>query len=417
MPTDLLAVDEARSRILDAVIAMPTETVALTEALGRVTSEPVVARRTQPPVAVSAMDGYAVRAADVAKVPATLTRIGSAPAGGVFPGTVGPGQAVRIFTGGPVPHGADAIVIQEDVDADSEADGATVTVREGATAGTYIRPAGLDFSAGETGIPAGRRITARDVGLAAAMNVPWIPVHRRPRIAILSTGDEIVRPGDADDGRKIFSSNTYALAALIRAVGGDPVDLGIAPDDSDALQRIASGARGTDFLVTTGGASVGRHDLVQQALGDGAFGADALDVGFWRIAMRPGKPLIFGRFAGIPMLGLPGNPVSTMVCATIFLRPALERMLGLSETEVRLSPAILDADMAENDRRQDYVRATLRTDTDGRHRVTPFPRQDSSMMSRLARADCLIVRPPHDPSRAAGDAVSVLLLGSDFLSI
>ncbi len=417
MASDLLLVADARARILAAVSPMPHETVSLTEALGRVTAEPVQARRTQPPVAVSAMDGYAVRSVDVTTVPTRLTRIGAAPAGDRFAGTVGAGQTVRIFTGGPVPDGADAIVIQEDVDADSEEDGAQVTIRDAVAPGTYIRPAGLDFQAGETGIPANRRLTARDVGLAAAMNVPWLTVHRRPRVAILSTGDEIVRPGDADDGQKIFSSNTFGLAALVRAVGGEPIDLGIAPDDEDALRQLAAGAKGTDMLVTTGGASVGRHDLVQKALGDRALGQDALDVSFWRIAMRPGKPLIFGRFFGVPMLGLPGNPVSTMVCGMIFLRPALERMLGLEVGDLQTRTAVLETDLAENDRRQDYVRATERVAADGQRLVTPFPRQDSSMMSRLARADSLIVRPPHDPSRRAGDLVDILPLQGEFLSV
>jgi len=415
--SDLLPVAEARARILEALAPMPAETVPVSEALGRVTAQAIVARRTQPPVAVSAMDGYAVRAADVATVPATLVRVGAAPAGGGYPGTLGSGETVRIFTGGPLPDGADAIVIQEDVDASSEEDGASITVREGVKAGTYVRPAGLDFAVGDTGIAAGRRLTARDIGLTAAMNVPWVAVRRRPRVAILSTGDEIVRPGELDDPSRIVSSNAYALAAAVRAIGGEAVDLGIAPDDVGALKAMAAGARGVDMLVTTGGASVGRHDLVQQALGDDALGTDALRVGFWKIAMRPGKPLIFGRFAGVPMLGLPGNPVSTMVCATVFLKPALERMLGLDADPEPLEDAVLATALAENDRRQDYLRATSARDATGRRVVTPFARQDSSMMARLAAADCLIVRPPHDASRKAGDRVSVLPLGDGLLSL
>ncbi len=415
--SDLLPVADALARILAAMPTMPAETVSLTEALGRVTAEPILARRTQPPLDVSAMDGYAVRAADVADVPVTLRRIGAAPAGRAYDGEVGPGECVRIFTGGPLPAGADTVVIQEDVDAESEEDGATVTVREGAAAGTYVRPAGLDFRDGDLGIAAGRRLSARDIGLAATMNVPWIQVRRKPRVAILSTGDEIVRPGELTDPTRIVSSNAYALAAVVRAIGGEPVDLGIAPDDEGALRRIAAGARGADMLVTTGGASVGRHDLVQKALGDGAFGADALEVGFWKIAMRPGKPLIFGRFAGVPMLGLPGNPVSTVVCATVFLRPALETMLGMTEIGAREEDAVLAVDLKENDRRQDYVRASWERTESGSRAVRPFPRQDSSMMSRLAAADCLIVRPAHDPSRKAGDRVRILCLDGDFLSI
>ncbi len=417
MVSDLLPVEDALARILDAVSPLAAEVVPVSEALGRVSAEPITARRTQPPMAVSAMDGYAVRAADVAAVPATLRRVGSAPAGGGYTGTVGPGEAVRIFTGGPVPDGADCIVLQEDVDAASEEDGAQILVREGAAAGTFVRPAGLDFRTGDVGVPAGRRLTARDIGLAAAMNVPWLQVRRRPRVAILSTGDEIVRPGELDEPTRIVSSNAYALAAVVRAVGGEAIDLGIAPDDREALRAMAAGARGADLLVTSGGASVGRHDLVQEALGDGALGADALQVGFWKIAMRPGKPLIFGRLGAVPMLGLPGNPVSTMVCAAVFLRPALERMLGLDAGPATLSEAVLAVDLKANDRRQDYMRATSQTDSEGRRLVTPFTRQDSSMMSKLAEADCLVVRPPHDPARQRGDRVTILPLDGGFLSI
>ncbi len=417
MASDLLPVEEALQRILAALVPLPAELVPVSQALGRVTAEPIRARRTQPPVAVSAMDGYAVRATDVATVPVTLRRVGAAPAGGGYAGSVGPGEAVRIFTGGPVPSGADAIVLQEDVDASSEEDGAEIVVREGAAAGTFVRPAGIDGSAGDTGVPAGRRMTARDVGLAAAMNVPWIAVTRRPRVAILSTGDEIVRPGELVDPTSIVSSNAYALAAAVRAVGGEAIDLGIAPDDRDALRTMAAGARGADLLVTSGGASVGRHDLVQEALGDGTLGDDALRVGFWKIAMRPGKPLIFGHLGAVPMLGLPGNPVSTMVCATVFLRPALERLLGLATGPATLAEAVLAVDLKPNDRRQDYLRATSEAGPGGRRLVTPFVKQDSSMMSRLAEADCLVVRPPFDPARSRGDTVAVLPLDAGFLSI
>jgi len=415
--SDLLPVEDALARILEAFSPLAAEVVPVSEALGRVSADPITARRTQPPMAVSAMDGYAVRAADVAAVPTRLRRVGSAPAGGGHAGTVGVGEAVRIFTGGPVPDGADCIVLQEDVDAASEEDGAEIVVREGAAAGTFIRPAGLDFRTGDIGVPGGRRLTARDVGLAAAMNVPWIKVRRRPRVAILSTGDEIVRPGELDEPTRIVSSNAYALAAVVRAVGGEAIDLGIAPDDREALRAMAAGARGADLLVTSGGASVGRHDLVQEALGDGALGADALRVGFWKIAMRPGKPLIFGHFGAVPMLGLPGNPVSTMVCATVFLRPALERMLGLDAGRVALNQAVLAIDLKPNDRRQDYMRATSQSDSEGRRLVTPFTRQDSSMMSKLAEADCLVVRPPHDLARQRGDRVTILPLDGGFLSI
>lgn len=413
----LLPVADALARILAAVPLMPGEEAPVSGALGRVTAEPVRARRTQPPVAMSAMDGYAVRAEDVATVPATLTRVGDAPAGGSYKGTVTAGEAVRIFTGGPVPDGADTIVIQEDVDAESETDGARITVREGAPAGKFIRPAGLDFKSGDVGIEAGRAMTARDVGLAAAMNVPWVMVRRRPKVAILATGDEIVRPGEPIGPNQIVSSNSYALSALVRACGGEPVVLGIAPDTIEGIQQLVRGAQGMDLVLTTGGASVGEHDLVQKALGTEAYGPGGLEVDFWRIAMRPGKPLIFGKVGGIAMLGLPGNPVSTLVCGMIFVKPAIEAMLGLKRPAEPPLRARLGAALGENDQREDYLRATLSWNADGERVATPFSRQDSSMLARLAQADCLIIRPAHDEARAAGDWMKILPLWGSLESL
>ncbi|MBM3598559.1 MAG: molybdopterin molybdotransferase MoeA [Alphaproteobacteria bacterium] len=406
----MISVAEALARITRELKPVEPEQVGLTDALGRVLAEDVVARVTQPPAAVSAMDGYAVRAADVAKVPSQLTLIGHVPAGASFAGTVGPGQAVRIFTGAPVPAGADAIVIQEDVDA--HAGGKTIGVREGAPVGRYIRPAGLDFKAGEVGLKAGRVLSVRDIGLAAAMNRPWLKVRRRPRVAILATGDEIVRPGDPIGPSQIVSSNGFALGAFVAACGGTPIDLGIAGDTLEALKSAAAGARGADFLVTTGGASVGEHDLVQQALGE-----EGLTLDFWRIAMRPGKPLMFGRIAGTPMLGLPGNPVSTIVCALLFLKPALERLLGVVRAPSPATTAVLMRDLPANDRRQDYLRARLSHTGDGQLGATPFDRQDSSMLSFLAQADCLIVRAPEAPPARAGERVEIVSFGSGLIGL
>jgi molybdopterin molybdotransferase len=397
----MISVEEARNRILAALAPLPAETIAVSEAAGRVLAEDVAARRTQPPFAVSAMDGWAVRATDVAKVPAILQQIGQAPAGGAFDGTVGPNQAVRIFTGGPLPSGADCIVIQEDADAS----GTKITVREGAAAGTYVRPAGLDFTAGEICLKAGRRLTPADVGLAAAMDVPWLPVHRKPRIALLATGNELVRPGEPVGPHQIVSSNAPALAALIRGVGGEATDLGIARDERESLLAMAEGARGTDMLVTLGGASVGDHDLVQKVLGE-----RGLKLDFWQIAMRPGKPLMFGNVAGIAMMGLPGNPVSSLVCALIFLVPALQRLLGLAPRSQPRATARLGCDLAANDRRQDYLRATLAWDAAGHPVATPFAKQDSSMLSRLAAADCLVLRAPLAPAVKAGETVEIISL-------
>ncbi len=401
----MISVEEARRRLLAPLQPLGAEQVAISDAVGRVLAEDIAARRTQPPFAVSAMDGYAVRAADVAAVPARLKIIGSVPAGQSFAGTVGRGEAVRIFTGAPVPAGADAIVIQEDTDRDGD----VVIVREAAPQGHYVRPAGLDFRAGDVGLRAGRLLTARDIGLAAAMNRPWLLVRRQPRIAILPTGDEVVMPGDPVGPSQIVSSNGLALAALISQCGGIPVHLPIAPDDSSALQRIAAGAAGADFLVTTGGASVGEHDLVRDALQ-----ASGLTLDFWKIAMRPGKPLMVGRYRDTPMMGLPGNPVSSLVCGLLFLKPAIERLLGLPAADTAPVKARLAVPLPANDRRQDYLRATLARAADGTLEARPFTRQDSSMMSLLAQSDCLVVREPNAPAAAAGDGVEIILLDSQF---
>ncbi len=395
----MISVEQARGRVLKAVRALPAEQVPLARALGRVLAQDVVAQVTQPPAAVSAMDGYAVRAEDVAKVPATLTVIGKAPAGAAFGGKVRKGEAVRIFTGAPVPRGADSIVIQED----TEARGKQVLVKEAPRKGQFVRPAGLDFKAGDVGVKSGRRLTARDVGLAASMNVPWLKVHRHPRVAILSTGDELVMPGEPIGPSQIVCSNGVALAALIEACGGEAVDLGIVPDDRKALAAMARGARGADFLVTSGGASVGEHDLVQEVLGK-----EGLEVDFWKIAMRPGKPLIFGSIGGTPMLGLPGNPVSSLVCALIFLKPALEKMQGLDPAALPAPSALLAGPLPQNDRRQDYLRATLSRGGDGALLATPFTKQDSSMLATLAHADCLVVRPPNAPAARKGERVEIV---------
>lgn len=395
----MLSVEEARTRVLSAFSPLQAEQISLIDSLGRVLAEDVRSRRTQPPVAVSAMDGYAVRHEDVAASPATLNVVGYAPAGGQHDGTLAPGQCVRIFTGGPVPAGADAIVIQED----TEAEGDKVTIQVSVPKGHYIRPAGLDFQADEIGLTAGQVMTARDVGFAGAMNVPWLMVHRKPRIAILATGDEIAMPGDPLGPNQIVSSNSLALASFIRARGGEPISLGIAPDDREALKAMAEGARGADLLVTTGGASVGDHDLVQSVLGELGFELD-----FWRIAMRPGKPLIFGSIGETPVLGLPGNPVSTVVCAIIFMLPAIERMLGIQAARQPRLTARLKAPLGENDRREDYLRATLEHDDSGGLFAVPFAKQDSSMLSRMAKADCLIIRAPHAPAAAAGDVIEYL---------
>jgi molybdopterin molybdotransferase len=397
----MIPLEDARARILEALRPTAAETVALAEAWNRTLAQPVLARLTQPPADVSAMDGYAVRAADAA-LGDRLAVTGAAPAGHPFGGHVGVGEAVRIFTGGFVPPGADAILLQED----AEEAGGVVTVREAVAPGRWIRRRGLDFTAGETLLAAGRRLTARDIGLAAAANHPWLVVHRRPRIGILATGDEIALPGEAIPPGGIVSSNAHALAALVRSGGGDPLVLPIVADDRDAIAAAAAASRGCDMLVTTGGASVGEHDLIQAALGRDGFALD-----FWKIAMRPGKPLIWGRLGATPVLGLPGNPVSALVCGVQFLLPALAVLSGLPAAA---PPTILvraGAGLAANDRRFDHLRATLGTDSAGHVTATPFPQQDSSMLANLARAEALILRPPLAPALPEGSEVPAIPLG------
>ncbi len=398
----MLSVAEAKQRILADLPVMPVVQVGLNEALGRVLGEDLAARTTQPPLAMSAMDGYAVRAQDIATVPVTLDIIEEIAAGHTASKPVASGQAARIFTGAPLPAGTDTIIIQED----TTRDGDRVTITETVEAGHYVRPAGLDFAAGDRLLKAGKQLTARDIGLAAAMNLPWLPVRRRPRVALLTTGDEIVMPGEPLGPAQIISTNNFALAGLVEATGGEPLTLGIARDNEASLRTLAAAAEGTDLLVTTGGASVGDHDLVQSALTKVGLSLD-----FWRIAMRPGKPLMFGRFGAVPLIGLPGNPVSAMVCAVLFLQPALRAMLAVSGGAEPVHTAILGRDLPANDRRQDYLRATLTIGDDGEPIATPAQRQDSSMFATLAAAGCLVVRAPSAPPAKAGSRVEIIPLG------
>jgi molybdopterin molybdotransferase len=395
----MISVDQARRQILAALQPLPAETVSLANAAGRVLAAPIHARLTQPPADVSAMDGYAVRAED-AQQGAVLRLIGAAPAGHPFEGRVGPGEAVRLFTGSVVPDGANSVLIQEDATAEAS----QITVNETCTPARNIRRAGQDFSVGEVLIPPGKRLTARDIGLAAAGNHPWLAVHRRPRIAILATGDEISLPGEAIGAGGIVSSNAHALAAAIAEWGGDASILPIARDDVAAIAAGADAAIGADLLVTTGGASVGAHDLVQESMATRGLALD-----FWKIAMRPGKPLMFGQIGALPLLGLPGNPVSAFVCALLFLRPAIDRLAGLPAGSPTAEPARLTTTMKPNDQREDYVRATIERDAAG-WLVTPFPVQDSGMLKTLARATALIRRKPHDPALESGAEVAILRL-------
>ena len=403
MPAKLLTVREAHARVIAAFAPLPAEMVSVADAAGRVMASAPTARLTQPPSDLSAMDGYAVRAEDVPAVPSTLKLVGQAPAGGSYDHALKPGETVRIFTGGPLPMGADSIVIQED----TKAEGEKITILEAPKPGRHVRKAGLYFSAGDTPFKAGHVLTTRDVALAAAMNLPWLSVHRKPRVAILSTGNELVMPGDPVGRNQIVSSSGIAVAALMRAWGAEPTLFDIARDEAKLIgEHIAAGAQ-HDLLITLGGASVGDHDLVQDALKAQGFAMD-----FWRIAMRPGKPLMFATKDRARVLGLPGNPVSTMVCALMFVKPALDRMLGQSGELVATRPVRLAVDVKENDTREDYVRAVLRHGPDGSLTVEPHKIQDSSMLSVLAWSNALLVRPPHDPARKAGDVVQVIDLAA-----
>lgn len=396
----MLSVAEAQAKILDGLKRLGPEQVSLAAATGRVLANDVAANRTQPPFDVSAMDGYAVRAQDVATLPMTLKIVGTVAAGSMFDRSLAKGEAVRIFTGAPVPKGASTIVIQEN----TKADGDTVHVMDGAApAGRHIRRAGLDFKKGDKLLKAGRVLTARDVSLAAAMNHAALPCVRQPRIAILATGDELVVPGGEPGPAQIIASSSAGLGANALAWGATVRDLGIARDRIDDIRFKAAASDGADVFVTLGGASVGDHDLVQRAL------APELKVSFWKIAMRPGKPLIFGKYRSIPFLGLPGNPVSAFVCAQLFLKPMIAKLLGRADLPPTLN-ARLAGTLAANDERQDYVRCRLRAESDGTLSAEPFPVQDSSMLRLLAHADGLIVRPAGDPARGQGDTVTVLRL-------
>ncbi|TDI59429.1 MAG: molybdopterin molybdotransferase MoeA [Alphaproteobacteria bacterium] len=397
----MIAVEEALAQILARATPTPIETVKLPEAHERVLAQDIASRRTQPPMAVSAMDGYAVRAED-AVLGARLSRVGEAPAGGSYDHPVGAGEAVRIFTGGPVPEGADAIVLQEDVSV--AADGAIV-LGEAAIFGQHIRKAGVDFATGDVLLKAGRVLSPADVGLLASMDWPDVPVRQRPKVAILATGDELVLPGEPLGPNQIVSSNSFAIAALVNRSGGEAMDLGIAEDNIETIKEMALRGKDADIFVTVGGASVGDHDLVQPALAE-----LGLDVDFWKIAMRPGKPLIFGGLADQAFIGLPGNPVSALVCATLYLAPMIRQMLGVTPASIPTRQARLGRPLSDNKARQDYIRATLSLDDKGRDVVTPFDLQDSSVLSLFAHADVLIIRRPHAKPAEVGDIVEVLPL-------
>lgn len=400
--TALLSVADARAQVLAGAAPLPSEQADLLDAHGRVLAADLIAQRTQPPAALSAMDGYAVRGADVATAPARLRVIGEVAAGHPFDRPIGAGEAARIFTGGVLPDRADTVVIQEQ----TQRDGDCVTVEKSSAVGRHVRRAGLDFSAGEHLLAAGRRLTARDIALAAAMNYPRLPVHRRVRLAVIATGDELVPPGSEPGPGQIIYSNGFALMALARSEGADIIDGGVVPDRLDATIAAVRRAReqDVDVLVTSGGASVGDHDLVQKA-----FAAEGMALSFWKVALRPGRPLMHGRLGTMDVLGLPGNPVSAYVCAVLFLVPLLRRLAGRRDLGPDIESALLGSDLEANDERADYIRATL-TPGPGLPVARAFPIQDSSMLAPLAKSDCLLIREPYSPAAKAGERVEVIRL-------
>jgi molybdopterin molybdotransferase len=399
----LMPVTEALSAVLAGAGPLPEEMVALDAAHHRVLARDLAALRTQPPRAMSAMDGYAVRAADASHAAAWLKVIGEVAAGRPFEKMVGKGEAVRIFTGGVVPEGADAVVIQED----TVVEGGGITITEAATVGRHIRPAGIDFREGDVLLAGGARLTERDLSLAAGMNHPRVPVRRRPRVAILATGDELVLPGEAPGPGQIVYSNGYALRALASSEGAETIDLGIAADNIEATTQGIRRARdsGADILVTSGGASVGDHDLVKRSLE-----AEGVTIAFWRIAMRPGKPMMHGRLGAMRAIGLPGNPVSSYVCAFLFLVPLIRALSGRTDVHHISETALLGRDIAANDMREDYLRARLEVRADGHLVATPVNHQDSSLLGNLAAARALVIRSPFAPAAIAGSPCDILRL-------
>jgi len=388
----MITVTEALDRIFSLLAPLPSEDVPLRHVAGRVLARPVSATRDQPPFASSVMDGYAVRAEDAAPG-ARLTVVGEAAAGHATERSIGPMEAIRIFTGAPVPSGATRVIIQEDIDRDGD----TITLKDNLDPQPYVRAAGADFRSGQA-LDAPQRITPELLTLAASMNLPTLPCARKPTVAIIATGDELVVPGESPRADQIIASNALGLAAILEAEGADARVLPIARDTLPSLETALSLSKGADLVVTIGGASVGDHDLVRKT---------AVNLDFFKVAMRPGKPLMAGYFGDVPMVGLPGNPVSSLVCGHIFLRPTVRALLGLAARPLPRLTAPLAAPVKANGPREHYMRARLE---DGA--LTAADRQDSGLVTVLAAANALLVRPIGDDARDTGEVVEYVSLNA-----
>ena len=400
----MIQVDEALKQILDSIAKIGDEDISIANALGRILAEDLISRVDHPPNRVSSMDGYAARSDDLnLSPPVKLRQVGESSAGNGFNGLLNDGETIRIFTGARIPENADTIIIQENTIKEKD----HILIQKTEVSGKYVRQSGLDFKKGEVLIKSGTRLNFRNIALIAAMNIPWIKVTKKPRIAVFSSGSELVYPGDEIGVDQIISSNSLGLSALIEASGGSPINLGIARDDIDVIRKKLSNIINADLLVTIGGASVGDYDLIRKILGE-----KKNKIKISRVAMRPGKPLIFGNIQGMPMLGLPGNPVSAGVTAMLFLVPTINKLLGSDNYKHPIESAVTALNLEENDSRQDYLRAKLNIEKTGKLSVTPFNYQDSSMLLNFAKADCLIIRPPFAKALKKGSQVKIIRLNT-----
>ncbi len=397
----LLPIDQALIKVTEFLKTLTSNKVSVAKALNQVLTEDIFAKLTQPPFSSSAMDGYAIRSEDITSIPATLNVIGESAAGHGFAKPVQKGQAVRIFTGAPVPNGADTVIMQENTT--SEGDNVTITV--GNSPGANIRPKGADFNQGDVLLKSGKILTAKDLALAAAMNWAELSVRKKPVVAILATGDELVEPGQNPNPDQIVSSVPYGLLPMIENWGAEALYLGIANDTEDSLKEKISQSRDADILVTIGGASVGDHDLVQKVLRD-----QGMDLNFWKVAIRPGKPIMYGQLNNTHVLGLPGNPVSAFICAEIFLKEMISTLLGITGDRQKVTNAFLTEEISANGPRQHYMRASTKHREDGLLDVCPATSQDSSLLKTFANSDCLIIRSPHAPAAKCGEVVNIIII-------